>query len=207
MNPEPFNPVPTDAERARNHCALMQMSRANRFRLMFGQPLLSETATMNKPFERLRLNITNRPVDTIRYWHDRGDMDLNPPYQRGDVWGSVRQRNLIRSILLGIPIPAIVINDRASAGWDHEISCAVIDGKQRLTSILKFLLGELSVPGEWFGEVGDVTFNSLNIVQQRRFENNAIPFCEGQLPDLAAEKEVFELINFGGVPQGETDLE
>ena len=64
---------------------------------------------------RLRLSQTARPVEVIRYWHSENAMELNAPYQRGDVWGEVRQRNLIRSILLGIPIPSIIINDRATA--------------------------------------------------------------------------------------------
>jgi hypothetical protein len=34
---------PTDEERAANHRALMKLHPANRFRLMFGQPLLPET--------------------------------------------------------------------------------------------------------------------------------------------------------------------
>lgn len=155
--------------------------------------------------ERLRLSQTNRPVEVIAYWHKEKGMDLSPPYQRGDVWGKTRQRNLIRSILLGIPIPSIVINDRASAGWSDTISCAVIDGKQRITAILAFLQDRLRVPGEWFNMPGDVLFSDLSEATRRRFRCNPIPFTEGQLPSLEAEREVFELVNFGGVPQGGKD--
>jgi len=160
--------------------------------------------------QRLRLCATNRPLEVICYWHDEKGMLLSPPYQRGDVWGPVRQRNLIRSILLGVPIPAIIINDRASAGWDEMISCAVIDGKQRITAILVFLQGNLGVPAEWFGVAGDdhglVHYPYLPLPVQRGFKMIPIPFCEGQLPNLEAEREVFELVNFGGVPQGESDI-
>ena len=134
-------------------------------------------------------------------------MLLNAPYQRGDVWGRIRRRNLIKSIVLGIPIPSIVINDRASAGWDEMVSCAVIDGKQRITTILMFLEDQLNVPGEWFGLDRDsLVFSELPIAERRRFRRLPISFCEGQLPSLEAEREVFELINFGGVPQGESDV-
>lgn len=165
---------------------------------------------MNTALQRLRLSATNRPLEVIRYWHDENGMLLSPPYQRGDVWGKTRQRNLIRSILLGIPIPAIIINDRASAGWDEMISCAVIDGKQRITAILAFLKGELGVPAEWLGVCGDenglVHYPYLPLPTQRHIKNFPLPFCEGQLGSLEAEREVFELVNFGGVPQGESDL-
>jgi len=108
--------------------------------------------------------------------------------------------------MLGIPIPSIIINDRASAGWDDLITCAVIDGKQRITTVILFLTDELSVPGEWFGSVlKDVRFSDLSIVDQRRFRNHTLAFTEGQLKSLEEEREVFELVNYGGVPQGETD--
>lgn len=160
--------------------------------------------------ERLQLSATNRPLDVIRYWYNDKGMELNAPYQRGDVWGVTRQRNLIRSILLGVPIPSIVINDRASAGWDQLISCAVIDGKQRITAIIGFLNGTLAIPAEWLGVAGDseglVRFDFLPLPMQRGIKFHPIAFCEGQLPSIEAEREVFDLINFGGVPQGETDL-
>lgn len=155
--------------------------------------------------ERLRLSQTARPLDVILYWRREGYLDLSPPYQRGDVWGPIRQRNLIRSVLLGVPIPSLIINDRFAAGWGEEI--AVIDGKQRMTTVLDFLEGKLDVPGEWFGMGGDlVTFDALPIARQRGFRNMPLQVAEGQLKTLEAEIEVFELVNFGGVPQGQSDF-
>ena len=158
--------------------------------------------------ESLKLNNTSRPLITVKYWRDNGYLELNCKYQRGDVWGPARQINLIRSILLGIPISAIVVNDRLQGDWigDNESIYAVIDGKQRLTAILKFLDGELAVPGEWFNVKGDITFDKLPLSTRRRFKNKPIPFCEASLPTIEMEQEVFELVNFGGVAQGETDF-
>ena len=162
--------------------------------------------------QRLRLSATNRPIEVAKYWNDGTELLLSPPYQRGDVWGYARRQNLIRSILLGVPIPAIVVNDRLSAEWKGEkgAAYAVIDGKQRLTAILDFLADNLTVPAEWFGMPGDanglLVFSDLSLPQQRGFRQMPLPFVEGQLPNLEAEREVFDLIKFGGVPQGETDL-
>lgn len=155
---------------------------------------------------RLRLSQTARPVDVIAHWHKEGALNMSAPYQRGDVWGPLRQRNLIRSILLGIPIPSIIVNDRASAQWPDDYTYAVIDGKQRCTAILAFLLGNLKVPGEWFGMKGMISFEDLPINRQRGFRNHPIPFTEGQLSTLDDERDVFELVNYGGVPQGASDL-
>ncbi|CAB4191711.1 Domain of unknown function DUF262 [uncultured Caudovirales phage] len=159
--------------------------------------------------KRMSLYASHRPVEVVRFWRDENYLDLNATYQRGDVWGNRRRVNLIRSILLGIPIPSIIINDRDKARWDDgDYSVVVIDGKQRITSILMFLDSELAVPAEWFGETGagdTITFSRLQMVNQRRFRNSTLAFSEGALPDLASEKEVFDLVNFGGVPQGESD--
>ena len=163
---------------------------------------------MGRPFkamlERLRLSSTHRPCDVILYWSEKDHLLLSPPYQRGLVWGHKRKVNLIRSLLLGVPIPSIVVNDRFAAGWGEEI--AVIDGKQRMTTLLEWFKGDLAVPGEWFDMPGEVTYHELPLPMQRYFRMNALPFTEAQLPSLEAEREVFDLINFGGVPQGESDV-
>jgi hypothetical protein len=154
--------------------------------------------------ERFRLSQTARPMDVFAHWKREGHLELSPPYQRGDVWGMIRRRNLIRSIMMGIPIPSIIINDRFSANWGNEI--AVIDGKQRITTILMFLEGRLKVPAAWFGIDGDeITYPELPIARQRGLKITPIPLCEGQLRTIEEEREVFELVNFGGVPQGESD--
>jgi len=154
--------------------------------------------------KRLQLHQTNRPCDVILHWYESGVLLLDAPYQRGDVWGPIRQRNLIRSILMGIPVPSVIINDRGG-NWGDDYNYAVIDGKQRLTAILRFLTSELLVPGEWFDMSGEVMFCELPIVRQRGLRHTPIPFSEGRLATLEDEREVFELVNFGGVPQGETD--
>ena len=156
----------------------------------------------------LVLNQSNRAIDGIYRWSKSGDLLLDPPYQRGDVWGNKRRVNLIRSLLQGVPIPSIVINERLFADWKDDSRIAVIDGKQRITAILKFLNGELAVPGEWFGVYPEsVYFCDLTRSHQRKFFNRPIAVTVGRLPDEATEKVVFDLINFGGLAQGESDYE
>lgn len=158
---------------------------------------------------RMQLFNSHRPVDVIDHWSKNGELLLNPPYQRGDVWGNIRRRNLIKSILQGIPIPSIIINDRFGAEtWpEDEYSMAVIDGKQRITAILLFLESQLTVPGEWFGVTRKhVLYEDLEISQQRRFKHIPLAFSEGKLESLEDEQHVFELVNYGGVPQGESDI-
>lgn len=69
-------------------------------------------------------------IDQLR----RGNIKLDPIFQRRDAWTAERKSRFIESILLGLPIPQIVLaeekNDRGSF--------LVIDGKQRLLSLQQF---------------------------------------------------------------------
>ncbi|QET03494.1 DUF262 domain-containing protein [Cupriavidus pauculus] len=60
--------------------------------------------------------------------------NLTPSYQRGDVWGNGDRQSLMESILRGVPLPSIILL-RTGSSTPHE----VVDGKQRLTAILRFV--------------------------------------------------------------------
>lgn len=71
-------------------------------------------------------------------WHifqlTKKKLNLTPTYQRGDVWATKDRQALIESILRGIPLPSLILL-RTSGSSPHE----VVDGKQRLTAILRFV--------------------------------------------------------------------
>lgn len=60
--------------------------------------------------------------------------NLTPSYQRGDVWDSGERQSLMESILRGVPLPSIILL-RTGPNTPYE----VVDGKQRLTTILRFV--------------------------------------------------------------------
>lgn len=62
-----------------------------------------------------------------------GELDVHPEFQRFFRWDEEQKTKLIESILLGIPIPPIFVSQRTDGTWD------VIDGQQRLSTILQFL--------------------------------------------------------------------
>lgn len=62
-------------------------------------------------------------------------LDLTPSYQRGDVWTTGARQMLIESILRGIPLPSVILLKPVTPGRPYE----VVDGKQRLTAILRFV--------------------------------------------------------------------
>lgn len=78
-------------------------------------------------------------VDTwqIYMFRDRANangLELNPSYQRGNVWSDKESCELIDSVLRGIPLPSIILNQRKG-----DETLEIVDGKQRLTAILRFI--------------------------------------------------------------------
>lgn len=63
------------------------------------------------------------------------ELNLSPSYQRADVWATPDAQLLIESILRGIPLPSVIILEQTGESTNYE----VVDGKQRLTSILRFI--------------------------------------------------------------------
>lgn len=140
--------------------------------------------------------------------------DMEQPYQRGVVWGTKRKQNLIKSLLMDVPIPSIILNDRLRGEFchpDYEESrnwlVAVVDGKQRVTAIRDFVADRLSVPASWFEGAGsgELVYSQLPQRIQNHIMNIPLAVTVGQLATLEEERELFDLVNFGGLAQGETD--
>ena len=66
-------------------------------------------------------------------------IDLDPEFQRRNVWSSPAKSRFIESIFLGIPIPQILLSARPN----KKSSFVVLDGKQRLIAIKEFIDGSL----------------------------------------------------------------
>lgn len=171
------------------------------------------------PLKQLRFENLNMPIAT--FWESvREPYVLDPPYQRGDVWEIERRRNLIKSLLIGLPIGVVFVNLRslreANRGY-------VVDGKQRITTIQMFARDEFAVPASWFSDIFNaadivktetltdmdyvtgVRFSGLSLRVQRFFGGVPIAVYRTQVQTEQAEREMYQLINFGGVPQTDED--
>lgn len=71
-------------------------------------------------------------VDQVR----RGNIHLNPGFQRRNVWNDRKRSRLIESIILNVPIPEILLAEIRRGQY------AVVDGKQRLLTITGFMYPE-----------------------------------------------------------------
>jgi len=73
-------------------------------------------------------------TETIISQIKKGNIQLNPRFQRRDAWERQRKSRFIESLILGLPIPQLVLAESKTRRGSY----IVIDGKQRLLSIRQF---------------------------------------------------------------------
>lgn len=136
------------------------------------------------------------------------ELDVHPEFQRFFRWDDNQKTRLIESVLLGIPIPPIFVSQRTDGKWD------VIDGQQRLSTILQFLQllkkddGEpyppLTLSGTRFlPSLQGVTWNDDNlfssdlriIFKRAKLDFTIIKESEG---NESSKYEMFQRLNTGG---------
>ena len=90
-------------------------------------------------------NLTGTPK-THTYDFDVFLEDYGVNLQRPYVWNLIQQQEFILSILLDKPIPPVVVVEIDSQHNESKLRCMlVIDGKQRLMTIKRFLSNEFAV--------------------------------------------------------------
>lgn len=80
-------------------------------------------------------------VDSLLNQIERGVLKLNPPWQRKVVWAEKKQRQLLKSVMLKLPLPSFILFQLPDSSHRE-----VVDGKQRLTSLYNFYKGRLKFP-------------------------------------------------------------
>lgn len=77
-------------------------------------------------------------TETLIRQINKGNILLNPSFQRRDAWDKKRKSLFIESLILGLPIPQLVLAESKQ----HRGSYIVLDGKQRMLSIRQFAASE-----------------------------------------------------------------
>lgn len=123
-----------------------------------------------------------------------GRLDLNPPYQRRSVWTASDRRFFLDTIFRNYPCPPIFIHktiDDTGIATYH-----VVDGKQRLETILKFSKNRISISKD-FGDDGlnGKKFKELAPDFKKIFWNYSVPVDFIDLPSGQIINEIFDRVN------------
>jgi hypothetical protein len=141
------------------------------------------------------------------------DLELNPDYQRDYVWDEANAQALLYSIFNHLPIGSVsVILDPKADKY-----CEIVDGKQRITTLLRFYENEFPVyvsaknglvlPPELLNVVESraIYFKDMSGLDQRNFKKLKLPQVElssfdGKPVTRADKLSYFHRTNFSGVP-------
>jgi hypothetical protein len=73
---------------------------------------------------------------------DSGDIDLQPDFQRQEIWSPAKKRRLIDTIMRGWSIPPVFLVVTKDGRME------VLDGQQRLAAVRDFFHNEFSIDGK-----------------------------------------------------------
>lgn len=107
-------------------------------------------------------------INDIIEWHEKGQLELSPKYQRNSVWNEKAKSYLIDTILRGLPIPPIFIRQKIDI-VTHSTFREVIDGQQRLRSITEFVEDKFAISKSHNAEYGDKRYSELDDETKENF--------------------------------------
>lgn len=86
-------------------------------------------------------NSSMHPISWFKDTYVGETLKIKPPYQRKPIWTSKQKCYLIESILMGLPVPEIYIQQITSP--KGETTYAIVDGQQRIRTVLQFIGSEI----------------------------------------------------------------
>ena len=103
-------------------------------------------------------------------WDRQNQLELNPSFQRRQVWSDKAKSYLIDTILRGKPIPKIFIRQKLNVSTKFSVR-EVVDGQQRLRTILSFVKDGFAVSARQNKEFGGLKFSQLSEEAQSQVLN------------------------------------
>ena len=138
--------------------------------------------------------VTTQDISWFIDLHRNGQLDLDPPYQRRSVWSMRDRRFFLDTIFRGYPSPSIFLFKATKESG--AISYQVVDGKQRLETILRFHGGRIAISGD-FGdlELNGKKWQSLPSHYRQAFSDYVLPVEFIRVIDGGQVNQVFDRLN------------
>lgn len=142
-------------------------------------------------------------ISDIRTWQSQSHLEIQPDYQRREVWSNAARIMLMDTILRGIPMPKMFVS---SVVKDEQVYRTVIDGQQRISAILGFLKDQFALDTPYSGEFKGKRFSQLpenvrNAFLQYRIDfNEAFEFSDEEI------RETYSRLNKYSAPLTKQEL-
>jgi hypothetical protein len=139
-----------------------------------------------------KMDFSRHTIADLRDWNEVNRLEIQPDFQRKFVWPAPAQIMLIDSILSDIPLPKIFIASKIKHGKTHRI---VIDGQQRITSILSFLSDKFSLSAPYEGKFSNKNFTELPEATQNKILSYRLDFNEFENYTDAEMRDIYNRVN------------
>jgi hypothetical protein len=166
---------------------------------------------MTKLLDRASNNIS---ISNFYEEYTVGKYDMNPPYQRLSVWSPEKKAFFIDSILKNLPIPPVFLRQKID-NTTGKTSYEVIDGKQRLTSIVEFIEDGFATADEGEDPFHDeeLAGRLFSELEEERLAQYKKMFWRYQIPveyidsdDPVVIDRIFDRLNRNGEPLNGQEL-
>lgn len=177
-------------------------------------------AEETEPFNPEDISIDTKLItmETLLRRLEQNTIQLNPDFQRQEVWDNVRKSQLIESIMLNIPIPMFYVSSDEKGNW------SVVDGLQRMSTFRDFILGAkfvkdpikyqsekgngITLTGlEFWKSLNGLTMNKLPRHLYNRILETVFTFTivnPGTHEEV--KRNIFKRLNTGGMPLSSQEI-
>lgn len=134
---------------------------------------------------------SSRTIASLYSSMKNGSLEVQPDFQRKLVWNDRHKAEFIDTILRNYPFPEVYIANKDINTVIIEPKEVVVDGQQRLTSIIEYVEGYLKIPQS----IELTPYSELSETKRQAFLN--YPVTVRQLTGVGSEeiKEIFKRIN------------
>ena len=150
--------------------------------------------------EDVRIYFNNSSLEHLIHMHYHFGIDFNPDYQRGYVWTQEDKELLLDSVFKNIDIGKFVLIRLSDSEWlERGFSYEILDGKQRLSTLIEFYENKLSYKGKHY--------NDLSWKDRITFKHHNISVAEVRNEDKKTTLKYFLMLNGTGKAMDKTQLD
>lgn len=142
----------------------------------------------------MRRRPTTQDISWFLDLYEREQLDLNPPYQRRSVWARKDRLFFLDTVFKGYPCPAVFLHKETDQ--NGRATFHVVDGKQRLETIIKFAKNSLTFPRDYDNSgLAGKKFRDLEPDQKSDFWDYVISVDMLDVVEQSVVDEVFDRLN------------
>lgn len=141
-------------------------------------------------------------IGTIDFKEKNGSLVIDRSYQRNFIQTDKNISKYVESVFLGLVIPEIQVYENYESGYRE-----IIDGQQRVLSLLKFLRGECKLKGlTYLTVLNGMYFKDLPQELQTIYKQFGVNMRVAKNPNADYKYLLFERLNVGSKPLNQQEV-